>query len=187
MSITQGERRIFEGLVRTAAEAPGLVHDVSTFPEVQKPDALRFIQELVPGEEPTYAFWKNYEVKPVWPERFTEPRDTRYPPLFREWYRFTPRAQFDDPWLDAARALMMIDTASWIAASAPHRGEPYIAPNLDVTAWFHRPVRSAWLLIDARCDVADDGLMGTHARVWGEDGALVATGGAQLLCAPAPS
>jgi hypothetical protein len=41
--------------------------------------------------------------------------------------------------------------------------------------------------MDHVAPVAEDGLMGTHARIWDEDGRLVATGGAQLLCVPNPT
>lgn len=60
-------------------------------------------------------------------------------------------------------------------------------PNLDVTAWFHQSdPTSEWLLTDTHCDIAANGLMGTHARIWSQSGMLLATGGAQLLCVPHP-
>ena len=92
-----------------------------------------------------------------------------------------------DDVLDASRALLMIDTASWPAAAQPHVASGFTAPNIDVTAWFHRAEpQSEWLLTDTSCQVADGGLMGTHARIWSESGALLASGGAQLYCVPAP-
>lgn len=188
VSITQGERRIFEGLLRTAAESEGLEHDVARIPESARPADLREIHELVPDEESPHPFWGNFRVKPVWPERF-EPGERRaHAPLFREWWRFQPRATFDDPWVDAARSLLILDTVTWPAACQPHPDRPYTAPNMDVTAWFHRPAPdSEWLMADGRCEIAAGGLMGTHTRVWSEDGSLVASGGAQLLCVRNPS
>lgn len=187
VSIAQDGRPIFTGLVRTAASGPGLEHDVATAPDVRGPEALRDIEEVVSDRSgPPYPFWNNFRVRPVWPERFAEPPRAREP-VFREWYRFVPRATFEDPWLEAGRALLMIDTASWPAACQPHPEAAFTAPNLDVTAWFHRPPTSAWLLMDHVAPVAEGGLMGTHARIWREDGRLVATGGAQLLCVPNPT
>jgi acyl-CoA thioesterase len=119
------------------------------------------------------------------PERFAETERRAHPPHFREWYRFRPRATFDDPWLDAGRALVMIDTAAWIAAVQPHPDSAFTAPNVDVTAWFHRAEPECeWLLMDHSCLVAASGLMGAHARIWSEGGQLLASGGAQLFCVP---
>ncbi len=189
VSIHQVGRAIFEGLVRTAAPGPGLEHDVARMPDVPLPDTLRPIEALVPDrEEPPHPFWSNFDVRPVWPERFAaSAEDVAHAPIFREWFRYRPRACFDDPWLEAGRSLLMIDTASWPAACQPHPNSGMTAPNLDVKAWFHPTDPSAdWLLMDHSCDVAEDGLMGTHARIWTAAGKLLASGGAQLFCIPAP-
>jgi acyl-CoA thioesterase-2 len=189
VSIHQEERPIFEGLVRTAAVGAGLEHDVAEMPEKVAPQDLLSIRDLISDEDgPPYPFWNNFEVRPVWPERFAEPDRRRpYAPVFREWYRFQPRSTFADPWVDAGRSLLMIDTASWPAAVQPHPDASFIAPNVDVTAWFHRAEpESEWLLVDHSCPVAEAGLMGTHARIWSQSGRLLATGGAQLLCVPRP-
>ncbi len=189
VSITQQGRPLFEGLIRTAAQGPGLEHDVAAAPKVTPPSELRSIQQVVEeqlgdaAEDPPFPFWSNFDVKPLSPERIVPGPRQAHDPIFREWYRFTPRPSFDDPFLDAARALLMIDTASWIAACQPHPDSPFVAPNLDVTAWFHRAEpNSEWLLVDTRCSVAEAGLMGTEACIWSESGKLLATGGAQLFC-----
>jgi acyl-CoA thioesterase-2 len=186
----QEGKPLLEGLVRTAAPGPGLEHDVTEMPAVPAPEGLRNVAEILRdlGQEspPRFPFWENLEARPVWPERFAEPERPR-PPLFREWYRFRPRDTFADPWLDAARYLLLIDTLTWPAAVQPHgREHGYTAPNLDVTAWFHRSAPEApWLLADHTGEIAADGLMGTHARIWAPGGRLLATGGAQLFCVPA--
>ncbi|MDJ0786472.1 MAG: thioesterase family protein [Myxococcota bacterium] len=188
VTIAQADRLLFHGLVRSADEAPGLEHDVSERPDVPGPEGLKPIQELVPDDAdgPPYPFWNNFDIRPIWPERVNEPPTAREP-VFREWYRLTPRPTFDDPWLEAGRALLMIDTASWIAACQPHPNAPFTAPNLDVTAWFHQQdPDSEWLLMDHQCDVAKGGLMGTHGRIWSASGKLLASGGAQLMCVPNP-
>jgi acyl-CoA thioesterase-2 len=186
----QDGKPLLEGLVRTAASGPGLVHDVAAMPEVPAPEGLRNGEQLRRDyqleDRPLFPFWQNLEWRPLDPERFAGERKAS-PPVWRQWYRFRPRATFDDPWLDAARMLVLVDTLTWPAAVQPHEPEPaYTAPNLDVTAWFHRGAPSeAWLLADHACDVAEDGLMGTRARVWSRDGRLLASGGAQLFCVPA--
>jgi acyl-CoA thioesterase len=66
------------------------------------------------------------------------------------------------------------------------RGEnTYIAPSLDVTVWFHdTPRDGGWLLMDVHTGTANAGLIHGLARVWSEDGRLLATGGSQLLVTP---
>ena len=183
----QDGKALFEGLARTAAAGPGLEHDVAKMPEVAPPDRLRNAEQIAKDldlpSDPPFPFWRNLEARPVWPERWAEPPRPREP-IFREWLRFRPRDTFDDPWTDAARSLLLIDTMSWPAAVQPHGRDPgFTAPNLDVTAWFHRSApQEAWLLADHASEVAAGGLMGTTARIWTPGGELLATGGAQLLC-----
>jgi acyl-CoA thioesterase-2 len=189
VAISQQGRPIFEGLVRTAAEGPGLEHDVSEMPDVPPPAQLKPVSELLSEEArklgPPFPFWQNFDEKPVDPSRFAELERRPREPSCRQWYRFKPRATFDDPWLDAGRSLLMIDTAGWIAASQPHPNSDFVAPNLDVTVWFHRfEPDSEWLLIDQTGPLAEGGLMSTHGRVWSESGKLLASGGAQLFCVP---
>ena len=185
VAMQQHGRAILQALVRTAAEGPGLEHDVAVMPRIPDPEALKSWEELRPDEPPFYPFWRNLEGKVSHPERI----DTSgpYEPIFREWYRFRPRATFDDVWVDAGRMLLLIDTLSWPAASLPHPWpSQFQGPNLDVTAWFHRfAPESDWLLVDHESSVAEGGLMGTTARIWSREGRLLASGGAQLLCVPA--
>ena len=96
-------------------------------------------------------------------------------------------ARFEDPFLDAGRALLLIDTVVWPASCQRHVEPGVIAPSLDVVAWFHRPAGDAdWLLADAESPIAESGLISGTVRIWGADRRLYATGGAQLLCVPAP-
>jgi acyl-CoA thioesterase-2 len=185
VGVRQGERPILEAIVRTAARGPGLEHDVARAPELPAPEGLRNRDELYKAEwGPPFPFWSNLETRPIHPERFEEEPRPREP-VWREWYRFRPRATFDDPFVDAGRVLLLLDTLSWPAASQPHPDAPFRAPNLDVTAWFHRAEpESEWLLADHESHVAEGGLMGTTGRVWSRAGRLLASGGAQLFCVP---
>jgi acyl-CoA thioesterase-2 len=187
--ISQDGKEIFEGLVRTAAPGPGLEHDVAAMPEVAAPETLRNAAEIARdlglALRTHFPFWENLESRPLDAERFAGP-DRPRPPRWREWYRFRPRETFDDPFTDAGRYLLLIDTLTWPAAVQPHEPDPpYTAPNLDVTAWFHRAApEAAWLLADHVSEVAEGGLMGTTARIWDPRGRLLASGGAQLFCVP---
>ena len=186
-TMRQDDRVLVETLLRTARAGPGLEHDVARMPEVPHYDTLPSVDELLPGDAPRHAFWQNLERRYPAPSR-VGPDRTKRPPDWLEWYRFRPRATFDDPWVDAARSLLLLDTLGWPAACGPHPDGDFIAPSLDVTAWFHDAApSSAWLLAELRSPVARDGLMGATGSIYAEDGRLLATGGSQMLCAPAPA
>jgi len=167
----------------------GLEHDHQPMPEVPGPDELRAWMDLVPPSENRYGkFWSNVEERSIeqwfgnWRDR---PAST---PVRESWCRFRPKAVFDDPYLDAARSLLLIDTMGWPAAVMAHSGQiSYIAPTIELTARFHRLAPKAeWLLQVTESPVATEGLMGTASRVWSQEGALVASGGQTMLFRPAP-
>lgn len=190
VGVHQEGRSLLEALVRTAAEGPGLVHRFAGAPEVPPPEELPTPGDLRGDDAPPpHPFWNNLEARVCHPERFTErfAEGRARDPVWCEWYRFRPRATFDDPFLDAARALLILDTMSWPAACQPHPDAAFQAPNLDVATWFHDTAPdSEWLLSDHVSPVATGGLMGATGRVWSRDGRLLASGGAQLLCVPVP-
>jgi acyl-CoA thioesterase II len=189
VSMTQRGKGIFEALVWVVGEADGLAHDAAEMPPVPRPAQLKPIEALAdPADlQNRHRFWQNFDTRPIdWkPWRLRE----RGAPLWREWLRFRPPPSRADPFVDAARSLLLIDTMGWPAACQPHlRDETFIAPSLDVSVQFHRPApESEWLLVDAVAPVAANGLIGCQTRIWSEGGQLVASGGAQLLCRPAPA
>jgi acyl-CoA thioesterase-2 len=187
--MTQGSDQILEALVWMVADGEGLEHDVARPPDVPRPEALRPTEELrSPAEQAVvYPFWQNLESRPV---EWLDPSEWRpRPPLFQSWYRFRPTAVFDDPVVDAGRALLLIDTMGWPAAWRLHgNGSGWVAPSLDVSVRFHRAApASEWLLCEATAPVATDGLVGGQATIWSADGQLLASGGGQLLCRPTPA
>jgi acyl-CoA thioesterase-2 len=188
--LTQHGKAILHALVRTAVDAPGYEHEQTNTPDVPSPDALQSTDELWTDEErPPFAFWDNLERRPI-DQQFTPRSSTgeRSSPIVREWVRFRPVGCFDDPFLDAARSLILLDTYGWPAAFRTHRDGRYLAPNLDTSAWFHQlGLQSEWLLIDHECPVGARGLLGVSGRVWDLDRRLVASGGAQLCCVPPPA
>jgi acyl-CoA thioesterase len=186
VSLRQEGEPVLEALVRTAARGPGLEHRFGAAPDVPDPEDLRSADELHDPERhpPRHPFWSNLEARVLQPERFREERRAR-DPLWCEWYRFRPRATFEEPFLDAGRSLLLLDTLSWPGACQPHPNAAFVAPNLDVAVWFHDAApKSEWLFVEHECRVAEGGLMGTTGRVWSRDGRLLASGGAQLLCMP---
>ncbi len=173
VAMTQQGKPILQALVRTAAEAPGYRHQEPTAPAVAPVNAS------TPVNPAQYRFWNNV----TW--RRPESAEATTAAVVRDWLRFEPVACFDDPFIDAARPLILLDTFGWPAVYERHKGTDFTAPNLDISVSFHRSAAaSEWLLIDHECPIADDGLLGVSGRVWSEDGSLLATGIAQLCCIP---
>lgn len=164
-------------------------------PQVPSPQDTASIEERLadqPQARSPFSFGRNFEQRPV---QWRSPQEWETfpggPHTARNWMRFVPTSTFDDPWIDACRALILLDTWVWPAASgglsAAERGR-FLAPNLDVTARFHTDAStSEWLLVDAEAPVAGDGLIGTSANVWTDDGRLAASAGAQLFCRTGPT
>src|SRR5581483_7236295 len=142
VSMVQGDRRILEAMVWTIDDIDGLAHDHTESPVVPPPDDLKTVDQLLEefpnARRAPFPFWDNIEQRPLhwigdWENR--EPGE----PVFRGWMKFRPRAMFDDPYVDAARSLLLLDTMGWPAAVRAHR-EPigYVAPNIDLSVQFHR-------------------------------------------------
>lgn len=182
VTMTQRDKPVLQALVKTVADGPGYEHRQLDPPDVPAPAALRAYEELVPERRrPNFAFWNNLERRPVDQSITEEPTAA----VVREWARFRPVPCLNDPFVDAARSLILLDTYGFPAAYRKHRSHEYLAPNLDTSAWFHHlSPGSDWLLIDHECVVAERGLMGVSGRVWDTDGRLVASGSAQLCCVP---
>jgi acyl-CoA thioesterase-2 len=192
VSITQGERSIMEALVWSIADTDGLVHDESPPHGVVGPEELPSIEDLVdPDEQPPFPFWLNFEARPLdfvrpWPP------DGPLPAVWREWLRFVSWDGADaaaDPWLAAARLVLLADLPSWPSGSRPHawKQPAMIAPTLDLQVSLLDLVPAEdWLLVEGTTPVADDGLMAFTSRLYSTAGRLVATGGGQCLCRPVP-
>jgi acyl-CoA thioesterase-2 len=91
-----------------------------------------------------------------------------------------PPPATDDLWVDAARAVILIDVASWPAVHGRQgwRETGYVAPTLDLDVAFHQPaVGQDWLFCDSAAPLSTRGLFGWNARVWSGDGTLHASGG----------
>ena len=103
--------------------------------------------------------------------------------------RFRPTPRFDDPWVDACRFLIPIDTMGWPAGNLPHAYReplPVVAVTVDLSVRFHHATEDEWLLVEAVSPVAAGGLMAATGHVWDRAGTLLASGGQTMLCRPAP-
>lgn len=179
VQMSQRGKPVLHALVRTAADAAGYRHQELDAPEVTPPDASRPVGRLKDGK-PIFRFWNNVTCRrPDW-DAAGEPSA-----IVREWVRFEPASCVDDPFIDAARPLILLDTFGWPAVYQKYKGVDYTAPNLDTYVCFHQfATQAEWLLVDHECPVAGDGLLGVNGRVWTADGRLLASGSAQLCCIP---
>lgn len=194
VSLEQGGRPVLEALVWGVDDGgPELVHDAATMPTVPGHDEVlpwdERTAELGDEAPPQYSFWDNIDHRPLdWLVDF--PPDHPLEPINRAWMRFRPTARFDDPWVDACRLLIPIDTMGWPAGHRPHAyREPLgvIAPTVDLSVRFHRPAfDQEWLLSETVSPVGAGGLMSATGRVWSTEGTLLASGGQTMLCRPVP-
>ena len=184
VEVTQNDRRILDAMVWTVGDVEGLEHDETAPPDVPGPDDLPDIRDLLPDDaESPFPFWHNLEARPLMFETDWPPDGPR-PAQWQEWLKFTPTATFEDPWVDAARAVILVDLPSWPSAHRPHAWTqpPFVAPTLDLNVAFHQPTTGhEWLLCDGAAPLSTRGLFGWNARVWSSGGALHASGGGQCL------
>ncbi len=205
VEMTQQGRPVLDAMVWSVGDVAGLEHEDVTPPDVAGPDALPTWADLWGGDgdgdggtdgdadgdgdgerdenRPPYAFWDNFDQRMIeWSE--TWPPKEALPPTWRTWVRCRPTATFADPWVDAARSLIVLDVGSWPAGSRPHMylEPPFIAPSLDLYASFQYPGSSSeWILLDAHSPVAHGGLLSWTGRVWSEERKLIASGGGQAV------
>jgi acyl-CoA thioesterase-2 len=183
--LTQDSKPVMEAFVWAVNDGmEGPAHDAAPMPDVVGPEELKELDTLIPPSRarPFSAWRKGLEERTLsydfdkWRRPLGEPR-------ILSWFKFRPVATFDNPFVDAARSLLLIDTMQ-VPASAPAYQEdpPYLPQSLDLTVHFHRVVPGQdWLLCEASAPIAEDGLMNGRSRVWGRDGALLASGGQQLI------
>lgn len=183
VTMEQQGKPILSAMVRTAAAQAGLRHDASEAPAVAGPEDLPALESLLKDAHPRFKFWSNFERRVLQLETWDLPRPAQHP-RWLEWMRYRTAVPREDPWLEAARAAILVDTMCWPAAWLHHLDDRFIAPSLDLTVWFHRPSESEWLLVDARAPMAEAGLLSGTCQVWNEQRKLVASGGGQMLCVP---
>jgi acyl-CoA thioesterase II len=186
VSMTQHGEPVVEAIVWVVDDAlQGLEHAALVMPDVPAPDDLRPFEEMLPDDAPLFKFWENLELRPT--DWITD-WEARPPGVFHEsnWYRFRPTATFTDPFLDAGRSLLVLDTVLWPVAARGHpENTAWYAPSIDVNVRFHALAPDdEWLLTDSWSPAAADGLVGGTGAIWSQSGRLLATGGQQMLCRP---
>jgi acyl-CoA thioesterase II len=184
VALVQSGKRFLQAQVWTTNRTDGPSSAEHVMPDVPGPDGLKSVEELLPKDAPRSKFWANIESRPThWiPRGESEPRGA----MQEQWFRFPGFESGGDPFAAAMPPLLLIDTLFWPAWHRVARNdESYIAPTLDVTAWFHDlPRDDSWILMDVRAGTAGGGLIHGVARAWAPDGRLLATGGSNLLVTP---
>jgi acyl-CoA thioesterase len=193
VEMTQDGRPVLDAMVWSVGQVEGLEHVDLAPPAVSGPaDTPRWAHRRHDGDaaegrdddRPPFAFWDNFEQRPVdWTATWPPPGPL--PPTWRTWVRYKRGDPGkEDAWVRAARHLVVLDVGSWPAGSRPHAhaDPPFIAPSLDLYAAFQDPTsKSEWLLIDAHSPVAQAGLLSWTGRVWSEERTLLAGGGGQAI------
>lgn len=183
--LRQGGSAILQAQVWTTIKDEGPSIMELAMPEVPAPESLEpFTDQLKRyGHDPA-GYWTLVDHRQVdfRPPGEPDPRGCR----IERWLRFARWEGTTDPFLDATRAVLAIDTHFWAAHNRGISEFPsYIAPSLDLAVWFHcSDPASEWQLVEARSEVMGQGLMSGVARVWSAEGKLVASGGGQCLVVP---
>lgn len=184
-SMTQKGKPIMQGLAWTGRAVEGYVHDDAAMPQVASKDTLKSTREIVEGHAPQ-EFWNNFEQRPItqdlhWHQK--EPGSA----IQQDWLCFNTKDVDEDPFINAGRFVVLLDSYGWPAAARAHSGdERYIAPTLSLTIDFHREYHNHWMLSEAASPVAENGYMHVKNRLWSEEGAILASAQAMLMCRPRP-
>jgi acyl-CoA thioesterase len=183
--MTQNGTPVMSALVWAIADdIKGPERQMSARPDVPAPDKVAEIARDRRGASgpaaaaaATGTFWQNMEVRRL-------PAVDRPDGLLgHSWTRFRPRAYFDDPWIDAGRELISIDTAIFPVIATSLGGGRYVALSIDLYVAFHSPPPAEdYLLVTAQSTAAGAGLVAGTAHVRSADGTLTASGGSQLIC-----
>ncbi len=182
VTMTQGGTRFLVAQVWTTARDSGPVGTALAMPDVALPHDLEALEAAVARTgQPLNPFWQHFDVRVFGDPLARNPDD----PRVLRWFRYRDFPADADLFLDAGRALLLIDTLVWPAHCRGLDEAPaYLAPSLDVAAWFHAARGGEWLLLDVAADQAGGGLIHGTARVWGLDGRLVAAGASGLAVLP---
>ena len=184
VEMSQAGRPVLEAMVWSVGAVEGLEHEDVDPPDVPTPTGCRRGRTWCPTRTGPSCRSGTTSTSGCSSGRRSGRRPVRSRRRGAQWVRPRPTATFADPWVDAARSLIVLDVGSWPAGSRPHMylEPPYIAPSLDLYASFQYPGDSSdWLLLDAHSPVAQGGLLSWTGRVWSKQRRLIASGGGQAV------
>jgi len=186
----EGKTILRASLWFTAPEAKGMEHDF-TVQDLPDRTTLPTYEDFYPDRQ-RHPIGRRFEQRlhNAMPDGDLTPRE----PEMTAWFRFHDEGgetmMVDDPCMDYIRAMVLLDTFSWLATYPAHPApgpSPWIAPNLDIYFRFHRTTHdSPWLYMKNRADLAHDSLITTDSHLYNERGELCVSSGAQHLCSRRP-
>jgi acyl-CoA thioesterase II len=182
VELRQGERSLMQAQVWTTDRRDGPRTERARMPSVPPPATLKTYGEHHEGRS-AHPYWTNFDVRPV---ALPWPGGVEIEPKLQVWFRYHDFSSTANPFADHGRSIIPIDTLLWPThwRSRADKTE-YLAPSLDLSVWFHDvPGTADWLLVETNCDTAGGGLIFGSARVWAQDGRLLATGASQMLHTP---
>jgi acyl-CoA thioesterase len=191
VDVVQGDKPVLAAMVWAIDDGlDGLEHDDAPPPDVPSWRECPTVEERLAAEglplDRLYRFWENFEGRPAsWTGDWANRTASR--PLYQNWLRFIDGGPTTDPWLQAARLLLLVDLGGWPAVGRRHLDESWMAPSIDVACEFHRPgTGDEWFLLQGESPHAGDGLVASHQHVWNDRGELLASGVSHLICRKRP-
>jgi len=178
VAIEQEGKIVLKSQIWLTKVVEGIEHDHTARPATWKAlqDCFDWDLSQAPG------FFQNFNLKAT-ESAGAEQKAGR--PETGSWYYFKNEVDTADAYVNAAKALTLIDTLQWPAAMKAHVGTQlsYIAPSLDLYIQFHNPdIYSPWLFCSSQSLLSTRGLLSGSAEVWDERGVLLASGSAQHIC-----
>ena len=188
VDLKQNEKLIFTAQIWTMPEVfPGIEHDATRLSALPDPNGLPTWEDLFP-DQPPFDFMSRVDQRPI--KTMPRPGDAARDPELTGFYRFKENPADTNPFVDAARPIILLDTFGWLAQYPAHPEDdpsPWIAPNIDYYYRFFRPTMHAdWLHMTVSADLAEGGLMGTNGAIHDASGKLLITGQSQLMCLKRP-
>jgi acyl-CoA thioesterase II len=181
VTVVQDDAPVLDGLVWTVEQLEGVDHDATRIPLVPPAEHVEPLDMQRWGDMFPHSFWRNFDLRPVapHPSEWNEARE----PRGLVWARLRERPPLEDPFMDSARMLTVVDAFMFPAATFAHDELfPYLAPSLDLAMSFHaREAGSDWLLIDAYSPLSAGAVVGGQASIWSADGRLLASAMQQML------
>jgi acyl-CoA thioesterase len=168
----------------------GLTHDVGGMPSYPLPSDV----PVVPNEghrKSGFPIFENFEERQVRLPgerpgehiRVDMARDRELKPEWRAWYRFLPVARFDEPTLNCARSLILLDAHLLASCIIAHTKFCSAATTQTDMLFCGAPEsqETDWLLADLHCPVSQGGRLWGQGAIWSESGRLLAIGQSTMM------
>lgn len=188
VSMRQGGRAVVESLTWMGLEGDGFALDFEPMPEVAGPQGLAERVDVMRGISDFHS--------PVW-DRISAHYCDRVPfsaarpdePEVDWWFRINGQTRAESMLHDALRVTTILDGAFHDPLYQTQGGDPraydFGAPTVELTIHYHRAALDAeWFFCRSKVQLAAAGLISGVARLWSQEGALVASAASNLACRP---